>query len=74
VEAVAQRCRQGVIDLLIAHPRSDTAGVVTVSVGAAWLVPGAATATASLLLERAEAALRRAKAEGRNRVEVAADA
>lgn len=74
VEAVAQRCRQGVIDLLIAHPRSDTAGVVTVSVGAAWLVPGAAPATASLLLERAEAALRRAKEGGRNRVEVAADA
>jgi diguanylate cyclase (GGDEF)-like protein len=74
VEGVAQRCRQAVIDLLLPHPRSDTAGVVTVSVGAAWLVPGGALATASLLTERANAALAQAKAAGRNRVEVVEDA
>lgn len=73
IEAVAQRCRQAVIDLLIPHPHSTTAGVVTISVGGASLVPGAGSQPGALL-ENAGVALHRAKRAGRNRVEVVSDA
>jgi diguanylate cyclase (GGDEF)-like protein len=70
VETVAQRCRQAVLDLLIPHPRSEAAGVVTISIGAASMVPTPGEQPVQLI-ERADAALYRAKAAGRNRVVVA---
>ncbi len=55
----------------IHHPRSPVERYVTVSCGAASIVPGTDTAP-ELLIERARAALRVAKSGGRNRVAVSA--
>lgn len=64
---VAERCRQAVVALGIAHQTSRTAPVLTVSLGVATLIPDGVL-TPEILLRRADRALHQAKAEGRNRV------
>ena len=63
----AKGMRQAVERRAIPHPASPVAPVVTVSLGVAAAVPAGA-ATAEGLLAEADAALYRAKEEGRNRV------
>lgn len=64
---MAQALRTQVEVSAIPHPRSPTAPWVTVSVGAVWMPPGN-DATGTDLVSRADAALYRAKALGRNQV------
>lgn len=70
VAAVAERLRAGIEGLGIPHPRSTVAPVVTASLGAAVTAHARALPYATALVERADAALYRAKGAGRNRVEV----
>jgi diguanylate cyclase (GGDEF)-like protein/PAS domain S-box-containing protein len=67
----ADAIRDRVRETRIHHPRSPVERYVTVSCGAASMVPGTDDAP-ELLLERAKAALRIAKSGGRNRVAVSA--
>lgn len=67
----ADSIRDRVREQRIHHPRSPVERYVTVSCGAASIVPGSDDAP-ELLLERARAALRVAKSGGRNRVAVSA--
>ncbi|EIC23575.1 diguanylate cyclase [Thiorhodovibrio frisius] len=62
---LAERIRAAVAALGIAHDDSEVADHVTVSIGVATRVPDGAM-PASALLERADAALYRAKRQGRN--------
>jgi diguanylate cyclase (GGDEF)-like protein len=62
--AVAQRMVQAVQALGLAHDRSQTAPVVTISAGVCSLVPTGAGA--KLLVREADQALYRAKGAGRN--------
>ncbi len=64
---VAERVRQQVAALELRHPLGGDEGRVTVSVGAATVVPGPERDLASLI-DAADASLLRAKAAGRNRV------
>ncbi len=64
---IAERLRQATIELDIPHAGSDTAGHVTLSIGAACLDPVADTEFESLF-HRADQALYRAKHAGRNQV------
>lgn len=64
---VAQRIREHVEAMDIAHERSLVADRVTVSVGASAISPRAGTSSETLLL-CADEALYQAKAQGRNRV------
>jgi diguanylate cyclase (GGDEF)-like protein len=63
---LAERIRSGVQGLAITHGATER-GVVTVSLGVACMVPTPASGP-STLVEAADAALYRAKREGRNRV------
>jgi len=65
----AEAARLAVRDLAIAHEDSE-AGAVTVSCGVASVLPGR-DVRPEVLIERADAALYRAKREGRNRVALA---
>jgi diguanylate cyclase (GGDEF)-like protein len=67
---LAERIREGVERLSIAHTASATAPVVTVSLGVATVRPSMDENPKSLV-DAADAALYRAKNSGRNRVEVA---
>ena len=67
----ADAVRDRVREQRIHHPRSPVERYVTVSCGAASMVPGS-DAAPETLLERAKAALRVAKSGGRNRVAVSA--
>lgn len=65
---VAERVRLAVFDLHIAHAASTTGPYVTISMGVAQLVIGQ-TSHFGALFDRADQALYRAKANGRDRVE-----
>jgi diguanylate cyclase (GGDEF)-like protein len=67
--AAAEDLRQRVQQLDLPHPGSSVASVVTVSVGVAWARPEGGGSVTDLLVA-ADRSLYRAKAEGRNRVEV----
>lgn len=63
---VAERLRMAIERLKLPHPSSSRGGVVTLSAGVASRVAGAG-GTPELLVQAADAALYRAKREGRNR-------
>ena len=65
--AIAEACRSSIEALKIPHSHSKVACVVTVSAGVATLFPASDTGRRALV-EAADKALYRAKAEGRNRV------
>lgn len=67
---MAERIRRAVAGLCIAHPGGTPAGHVTVSVGIAT-VRGGRNATPDQVIDMADRALYRAKAEGRNKVATA---
>ena len=68
----AERIRQAVVDAAIAHPRNEPSNVVTISLGGVLVTPADLSQTDDEWFARADAALYRAKANGRNRAEVAA--
>ncbi len=70
---VSEILRERVEALRIPHAKSDANNVVTVSLGAATVVPASYSSQATLI-EEADKALYRAKEKGRNRVEILHDA
>jgi len=70
--AVAEGIRRQVESLAIPHAASTAAEVVTVSVGVASVMPSPEERP-DALVAAADAALYRAKSDGRNRVELAGD-
>lgn len=62
--------RGAIQGLAIPHADSVGSGVVTASLGAAWVLPSACGDTVESALEHADQALYRAKAAGRNRCEL----
>ena len=68
--AVMERVRDAVQALGLPHARAAVAGVVTISAGVAACAPQPGDDSARLV-QAADAAMYRAKASGRNRVEVA---
>ena len=66
---VAQRCMDSLREAALPHPRSPTAPWVTLSIGIASMVPRT-EARPDSLVQAADAALYRAKNNGRNRWEV----
>jgi diguanylate cyclase (GGDEF)-like protein len=69
--AYAERLRATIEELGLPHPASGVAQVVTISLGVAWAQP-TPSGDWRAVLAAADAALYRAKAGGRNRVEAAA--
>lgn len=63
----AERLRQAIAALALAHPRSSAAPHVTVSIGIAAMTANGAN-SAQALVDRADEGLYRAKRSGRNRV------
>lgn len=70
VRTVSERLRSGVSALAIPHGRSAASEVVTVSIGAASIIPDGGHSP-TVLIAIADGFLYRAKEEGRNRVVVA---
>ena len=68
--ALAERIRREVQDIAVAHPVNAPYGVVTLSAGVAAARPGE---TPQQVLSRADSALYKAKAQGRNRIAAAVD-
>lgn len=71
-QAIAEHVRDDVQALLIPHPASPIMDIVTVSLGVADIAPSP-WSTPSDLVKAADAALYRAKSEGRNRISIAID-
>lgn len=69
--AAAERLRQAVIGLAIDHPDNEPHRVVTISLGGAFVAPSDLEASDDDWFARADAALYRAKAAGRNRFDAA---
>ena len=69
--AVAERIREAIVDMALAHSASQTAPYVTLSMGVAAAVPDAGSSVESMIAA-ADAALYQAKHAGRNRVFLAA--
>lgn len=65
--AHAEAMRMALLELAIPHDRSTTAGVVSMSIGLAYVLPDD-TLPMSILYEHADRALYRAKSLGRNQV------
>lgn len=65
---MAEKIRQGVLDLRIPHPASGASGTVTISIGVSSLIPSASN-SCEALFKAADTALYRAKESGRNRAE-----
>jgi two-component system chemotaxis family response regulator WspR len=63
---LAEKIRMAIEDLAITHAGSE-AGVVTISIGAATLVPSAVEPVTTLI-EAADVGLYRAKHDGKNQV------
>lgn len=70
LRTICEDLRHGVSALGIPHADSRDAGVVTVSIGALWVVPAAGACTLESAVDHADKALYRAKAAGRNRCDV----
>lgn len=70
---MAERARAAIEQAAVTHRSSETSGVVTVSIGVATsiAIPGGTVRMPEGLLQAADGALYRAKANGRNRVEAA---
>jgi len=64
---LCEKLRQNIEELGIPHPASDVSGFVTVSIGAAHVMPTMEGSPAQLIVE-ADKALYEAKRQGRNRV------
>jgi diguanylate cyclase (GGDEF)-like protein len=69
-KAVAERIREAIVDLALAHSKSQTAPYVTLSMGVSAIVPGSESSLENLIAA-ADAALYQAKHDGRNRVVLA---
>ena len=67
----AERIRCAVVDARIEHPSNEPANVVTISLGGVLLTPADLDRSDDDWFASADAALYRAKASGRNRVELA---
>lgn len=65
--AVAERCRDAVVDEMIPHPQSRVSSFLTVSLGVGTLVPSDKDTTVAFM-DAVDRLLYRAKQEGRNRV------
>lgn len=70
VGKICERMRRAVCELGIAHESSPADGVLTVSIGATWVLPAIDDATPSSVIDEADRALYRAKELGRNRWEI----
>jgi GGDEF domain-containing protein len=68
----AERLRLAVAEAAIPHPRNEPTKVVTSSLGGVLLTPADLTMSDDEWFAKADAALCRAKANGRNRAELAA--
>lgn len=68
----AERIRRAVADARIAHPSNEPNDVVTISLGGVLLTPADLGQSDDEWFAKADAALYRAKANGRNRAELAA--
>lgn len=67
---ICEDLRQGVAALGIPHQDNGATATVTVSIGAAWVLPAAGAHTLESAIELADRALYRAKDGGRNRCEI----
>ncbi len=68
----AERIRQAVVGAAIAHPQNEPSNLVTISLGGVLVTPADLSQSDDEWFARADEALYRAKANGRNRAEVAA--